>query len=87
MNYNSELAFGIENRAEVGIQYGSALSLSIKALVWREDIFWPDMVFGARNLFASQEGGDLRRVRCQDPEESAVRELHDLGQELRQRHA
>jgi hypothetical protein len=57
MNYNSELAFGIENRAEVGVQYGSALSLSIKALVWREDIFWPDVVFGARNLFASQEGG------------------------------
>jgi len=57
MNYTSELAFGIENRAEVGIQYGSALSLSIKALVWREDLFWPDIVFGARNLFASQEGG------------------------------
>lgn len=57
MNYTSELAFGIENRAEVGIQYGSALSLSIKALVWREDLFWPDVVFGARNLFASQEGG------------------------------
>src|SRR4051812_2137237 len=57
MYYTSELAFGIENRAEVGIQYGSALSLSIKALVWREDLFWPDVVFGARNLFASQEAG------------------------------
>ena len=57
LNYNSELAFGIENRAEVGIQYGRALSFSIKALVWREDLFWPDVVFGARNLFASQEGG------------------------------
>jgi hypothetical protein len=57
LNYNSELAFGIENRAEVGIQYGRALSFSIKALVWREDLYWPDIVFGARNLFASQEGG------------------------------
>lgn len=57
LNYNSELAFGIENRAEVGIQYGQALSFSVKALVWREDLFWPDIVFGARNLFASQEGG------------------------------
>jgi hypothetical protein len=57
MNYGSELAFGIENRAEVGIQYGQALSLSVKALVWREDLLWPDVVFGARNLFASQEGG------------------------------
>lgn len=57
LNYNSELAFGIENRAEVGIQYGRALSFSVKALVWREDLFWPDVVFGARNLFASQEGG------------------------------
>jgi hypothetical protein len=57
LNYNSELAFGIENRAEIGIQYGRALSFSIKALVWREDLYWPDIVFGARNLFASQEGG------------------------------
>lgn len=57
LNYNSELAFGIENRAELGIQYGRALSFSIKALVWREDLYWPDIVFGARNLFASQEAG------------------------------
>lgn len=57
LNYNGELAFGIENRAELGIQYGRALSFSIKALVWREDLYWPDIVFGARNLFASQEGG------------------------------
>jgi hypothetical protein len=57
LNYNSELQFGIENRAEVGIQYGRALSFSVKALVWREDLFWPDIVFGARNLFGSQEGG------------------------------
>lgn len=57
LNYSSELLFGIENRAEVGIQYGRALSFSLKALVWREDLFWPDIVFGARNLFGSQEGG------------------------------
>lgn len=57
LNYNSELLFGIENRAEIGIQYGRALSFSVKGLVWREDLFWPDIVFGARNLFASQEGG------------------------------
>ncbi len=57
LNYTSEILFGIENRAEVGIQYGRAVSFSIKALVWREDLFWPDVVFGARNLFGSQEGG------------------------------
>ena len=57
LNYSSELLFGVENRAELGIQYGRALSVSIKALLVREDLFWPDLVFGARNLFGSQEGG------------------------------
>ncbi len=57
LNYSSELLVGIENRAEVGVQYGRSLSLSIKALLVREDLIWPDLVFGARNLFASQEGG------------------------------
>lgn len=56
MNYGSELAFGIENRVEVGIRYGKTPSLALKALVWREDLFWPDIVFGARNLFGSEEG-------------------------------
>ena len=57
MNYTSELLVGVENRAELGVQYGRALSFSIKALLVREDLFWPDLVFGARNLFGSQEGG------------------------------
>lgn len=57
LNYTSELLFGVENRAEVGFQYGQAFSLSIKALLLREDILWPDLVFGVRNLFASQETG------------------------------
>ncbi len=57
LNYSSEVLFGIENRAEVGVQYGRELSFSIKALLIREDLLWPDLVFGARNLFASQEGG------------------------------
>ncbi|MDB5106965.1 MAG: hypothetical protein JWP91_4654 [Fibrobacteres bacterium] len=57
LNYSSELLVGIENRAEIGVQYGRELSLSIKALLLREDLLWPDLVFGARNLFASQEAG------------------------------
>ena len=57
LNYSSELLFGIENRAEIGIQYGQLFSASIKALLVREDLIWPDMVFGVRNLFGSQEGG------------------------------
>ena len=57
LNYSSELLFGIENRAEFGVQYGQAFSLSIKALVLREDLLWPDLVFGVRNLFGSQEAG------------------------------
>ena len=55
LNYSSELLFGIENRAEVGFQYGQVFSLSLKALLIREDLFWPDLVFGVRNLFGSQE--------------------------------
>ncbi len=54
--YSSELLFGIENRAEVGFQYGNAFSMSFKALLLHEDIYWPSIVFGARNLFSSQEG-------------------------------
>jgi hypothetical protein len=57
LNYSSELLVGIENRAEVGVQYGRELSFSIKALLVREDLIWPDLVFGARNLFSSQEAG------------------------------
>ncbi|GEM_PF-2559375 len=57
LNYTSELLFGVENRAEVGFQYGQDFSLSIKALLLREDILWPDLVFGVRNLFGSQETG------------------------------
>jgi hypothetical protein len=57
LNYSSELLVGIENRAEIGVQYGRELSFSIKALLVREDLIWPDLVFGARNLFASQEAG------------------------------
>ena len=57
MNYASELLVGVENRAEIGVQYGRELSFSIKALLVREDLFWPDLVFGARNLFGSQEAG------------------------------
>ncbi|MDB5047653.1 MAG: hypothetical protein JWO30_724 [Fibrobacteres bacterium] len=57
LNYTSEILVGIENRAEVGVQYGRELSFSIKALLLREDLLWPDLVFGARNLFASQEAG------------------------------
>jgi hypothetical protein len=53
--YSSELLFGIENRAEVGFQYGQVFSLSVKALLLREDLLWPDLVFGVRNLFGSQE--------------------------------
>ena len=56
LNYTSELIFGFENRAEVGMQYGKELSFSLKALLLREDLFWPDVVFGVRNLFGSQEG-------------------------------
>jgi hypothetical protein len=57
LNYNSELLIGFENRAEIGIQYGKEVSFSIKALLLREDLFWPDLVFGARNLFGAPEGG------------------------------
>lgn len=57
VTYNSELLFGIENRAEVGVQYGQEISLSIKALLVREDLFWPDLVFGVRNILGSPEGG------------------------------
>lgn len=57
VTYNSELLFGIENRAELGVQYGQEISLSIKALLVREDLFWPDLVFGVRNILGSPEGG------------------------------
>jgi hypothetical protein len=57
LNYSSELLVGVENRAEFGVQYGRELSFSVKALLVREDLIWPDLVFGARNLFATQEGG------------------------------
>ncbi len=56
LNYTSELLIGIENRAEIGVQYGRDFSLSIKALLIREDLLWPDIVFGVRNLFGTQEG-------------------------------
>lgn len=65
MTYDSELLLGIENRAEVGITYGHALGLSIKALLVREDIFWPDLVFGVRNILGSPEAG-LYAVEDQD---------------------
>lgn len=55
LNYSSELLFGIENRAELGFQYGQVFSLSLKALLVREDLLWPDIVFGVRNLLGSQE--------------------------------
>jgi hypothetical protein len=55
--YVSELLLGVENRAEIGVQYGRELSFSIKALLVREDVFWPDLVFGVRNIFGSPEGG------------------------------
>ncbi len=69
--YSSELLFGIENRAEIGFQYGDRFSLSFKALLLHEDVYWPSIVVGARNLFNSQEGrlygledaGQLRRLR------------------------
>lgn len=57
MTYNGELLIGVENRAELGVQYGSELSLSLKALLVREDILWPDLVFGVRNVLGSPEGG------------------------------
>lgn len=57
MTYNSELLLGIENRAELGFQYGSEFSLSLKALLVREDILWPDVVFGVRNILGTPEGG------------------------------
>lgn len=57
LNYSSELLVGFENRAEFGVQYGRELSFSLKALLVREDLIWPDLVFGARNLFSSQEAG------------------------------
>jgi hypothetical protein len=57
MTYNGELLLGVENRAELGVQYGSELSLSLKALLVREDVFWPDLVFGVRNVLGSPEGG------------------------------
>ena len=57
LTYASELLFGIENRAEVGMQYGQELAFSIKALLVREDVFWPDLVFGVRNILGSPEGG------------------------------
>jgi hypothetical protein len=56
LNYGSELLVGFENRAEIGVQYGKEPSFSIKALLLREDLFWPDFVFGARSLFGSEEG-------------------------------
>jgi hypothetical protein len=56
LNYSSELLFGIQNRAEIGVQYGQLLSLSVKTLMVREDLLWPDVVFGVRNLLGSQEG-------------------------------
>ncbi len=55
--YSSELLFGIENRAEIGFQYGQNFSLSAKALLIREDIMLPDVLFGVRSLFGSQEAG------------------------------
>lgn len=57
MTYNSELLFGIENRAELGVQYGQEISFSLKALLVREDVFWPDLVFGVRNVLGSPEAG------------------------------
>src|SRR5690606_25979301 len=57
LNYGSELVFGIENRAEIGVHYGDELSVSIKALLLREDLLLPDLALGVRNLFGSQEGG------------------------------
>ncbi|HKP96774.1 MAG TPA: HEAT repeat domain-containing protein [Fibrobacteria bacterium] len=56
LNYSSEILVGFENRAEIGVQYGREPSFSIKALLLREDLLWPDLVFGARNLFSSEEG-------------------------------
>lgn len=57
ITYNSELLLGIENRAEFGVQYGKELAFSLKALLVREDIFWPDLVFGVRSVFGTPEGG------------------------------
>jgi hypothetical protein len=56
LNYSAEFLVGLENRAEIGIQYGREISFSIKALLLREDLFWPDLVFGIRNIFGAQEG-------------------------------
>ncbi len=56
LNYSGELLVGIENRAELGVQYGKIFSLSLKALLLHEDAMWPDLVFGIRNLVGSQEG-------------------------------
>jgi hypothetical protein len=56
LNYSSEFLVGIENRAELGVQYGKEISFSVKALLVQEDLFWPDLVFGIRNIFGTQEG-------------------------------
>ncbi len=54
-NYGTEVLFGLENRAEIGLFYGQELAMSFKALLIEEDAIWPNIVFGIRSLFGSSE--------------------------------
>lgn len=64
-NYGTEVLFGLENRAEIGLHYGQELAMSFKALLIEEDAIWPNIVFGIRSLFGSSEA-DLYGVTDHD---------------------
>lgn len=53
--YQSEMTFGVDNRAEFTVAYGRELSLGLKALLVEEAEYWPAVTFGVRNLFSSGE--------------------------------
>ncbi len=52
----SEVVLGLEDRAQVGFEFGDDFSASLSAWVMRDRQYWPDLVVGARQLFSSQEG-------------------------------